>query len=229
MPIRATCSACRRGINAPDKYAGKSANCPGCGSAVSFPLMAATPTPVPPPPPQGPPAPPPISQVQEPPPVVAANAVGEAVLRTRAKYEALQLRSGFHARRFSLLAASCIGGLGTFLPWVKAPIIGTVAGTQGPDGWISLGLFAVVATLAYRGESRNEMTHGAKLGSAIIGGIAGAIAIWKIVGFNLKMSDMPSGNPFAEAMAMSSGVCVGLYVIAVAGVATALLGLKSKW
>jgi len=38
MPIRVVCSSCKRGINAPEKYAGKSAKCPGCGASITIPM-----------------------------------------------------------------------------------------------------------------------------------------------------------------------------------------------
>jgi hypothetical protein len=38
MPIRITCPGCQRGINAPEKYAGKVAKCPGCGAALKIPF-----------------------------------------------------------------------------------------------------------------------------------------------------------------------------------------------
>lgn len=34
MPIKVTCSSCDKTINAPDKYAGKKAKCPGCGERI---------------------------------------------------------------------------------------------------------------------------------------------------------------------------------------------------
>jgi hypothetical protein len=37
MSIRIVCPGCQKGITAPDKYAGKSAKCPGCGSEISIP------------------------------------------------------------------------------------------------------------------------------------------------------------------------------------------------
>ena len=37
MPISVECPGCSKTINAPDKYAGKSAKCPGCGGAITIP------------------------------------------------------------------------------------------------------------------------------------------------------------------------------------------------
>lgn len=51
MPIAVTCSACQKKINAPERYAGKRAKCPGCGAAIAIPVASAAP----PPPPVAPP------------------------------------------------------------------------------------------------------------------------------------------------------------------------------
>ncbi len=37
MSIQVTCPHCSKTINAPDKFAGKSANCPGCKNAIQIP------------------------------------------------------------------------------------------------------------------------------------------------------------------------------------------------
>jgi len=38
MPIRVICPGCLKGINAPDKYAGHVAKCPGCGTPIKVPF-----------------------------------------------------------------------------------------------------------------------------------------------------------------------------------------------
>lgn len=45
-------------------------------------------------------------------------------------------------QRLAILILAGLGALATFMPWVKAPIVGTINGTKG-DGWITLALFAV--------------------------------------------------------------------------------------
>jgi len=37
MSIRVECGGCGKGIKAPDKFAGKSAKCPGCGESIAIP------------------------------------------------------------------------------------------------------------------------------------------------------------------------------------------------
>ncbi len=38
MPIQVTCPHCSKTINAPDKFAGKTANCPGCKKPIQIPI-----------------------------------------------------------------------------------------------------------------------------------------------------------------------------------------------
>lgn len=40
MPIRVTCSNCKKGVTAPSKYAGRTVKCPGCGSELHIPKRA---------------------------------------------------------------------------------------------------------------------------------------------------------------------------------------------
>jgi len=43
MAIRVQCGGCKKFINAPDKRAGTTAACPGCGAALSIPPLAPPP------------------------------------------------------------------------------------------------------------------------------------------------------------------------------------------
>ena len=46
-------------------------------------------------------------------------------------------------QRLAILITAAVGALSTFMPWAKAPIVGSVPGTEIEDGlgWISFGLF----------------------------------------------------------------------------------------
>lgn len=48
---------------------------------------------------------------------------------------------GMHNQRFAIVVAAGVGMLATFLPWFYVPIIGSVSGTTGAAGWITLVLF----------------------------------------------------------------------------------------
>jgi hypothetical protein len=121
-------------------------------------------------------------------------------------------------QRLAILIASVLGALGTFMPWVSLPIVGSINGTKG-DGYITLILFCIPIVLSVLG-NRNKAISGVRMYAASAGaGISSLIAIYKIIDFNSKMAPA-SDNPFAQAVASSVSIEYGLYVIAVAGLAT---------
>lgn len=130
--------------------------------------------------------------------------------------------SGRHKQRFAILIAAGLGISATFLPWVHAPIIGSVAGTAG-DGWLTLVLFIPALVFALRGDSHIPIRGGKRLGLAIPAGLAAILGIWKIIGFKTAMSDAQDDNPFAKAMSLSIQIGFGLYLLVAAGVAVAVV------
>lgn len=82
MPIRLTCSACSKPMQAPDVAAGKRVKCPNCQAVVSVPMQAAAAAPAavparPAPPPVPPPAPPvPAAPAPAPVPATSDNPFG---------------------------------------------------------------------------------------------------------------------------------------------------------
>jgi hypothetical protein len=129
-------------------------------------------------------------------------------------------------QRLAILIASGLGALATFMPWVKAPIVGTISGTQG-DGWITLVLFAVSIVLSLMNDKTKKI-EGSKLYGAIIPAvIAALVGIWKIIDFNSKMGDV-GDNPFAQALGASVSIEFGLYLVVLAGIATPVLAFLIK-
>lgn len=112
--------------------------------------------------------------------------------------------------------------LATFLPWVHAPIIGSVFGTAG-DGWITLVLFIPAMVLALSGTKLYPVMGGARLGAAIPAGIAAFIGLEKIVSFKSKMGDLPRDNPFAQALSASVQIGIGIYLLIAAGITLVVL------
>lgn len=130
-------------------------------------------------------------------------------------------RKGIHymnKQRLAIVVAAGIGMLCTFLPWASIPFIGSINGTRG-DGWITLLFFAVPLAIGLLTGQKSEEVDGVKLwasmGFALISGI---IAIYKIVDFNSKMSNL-SDNPFAKAISSTVSVEWGLYLLALTGIA----------
>jgi hypothetical protein len=129
-------------------------------------------------------------------------------------------------QRLAILIASVIGALGTFMPWVKLPFLGTINGTKG-DGYITFILFCIPVVISLLGE-RTSRISGVKLYSAFAGaGISSIIALYKIIDFRSKMGSA-SDNPFAQAVASSVSIEYGLYVIALAGIAVIASGIFVK-
>ena len=111
-----------------------------------------------------------------------------------------------HAQRVGVAVAAAAGMLSAFLPWVTfGPM--SAAGTDGTDGWIVLGVFAVPFLMAIAGGS----VVGRVL-SAIAGVLGLACGVFKIVQLSQAKSELRD-NPFAGAI--SPGI--GLFVMIIAG------------
>jgi hypothetical protein len=130
-----------------------------------------------------------------------------------------------HKQRLGVLIAAAAGIVATFLPWIHAPIIGSVSGTQG-DGWITLILFLPAVILCLSGDSTKPIKGGKRLGTVIPSLIASLIGAYKIADFKSIKSSMNEGmedNPFAEMFASTVQIGIGLYLLIAAGVAVAVL------
>lgn len=125
-------------------------------------------------------------------------------------------------QRLSILIVAGLGVLATFMPWVKAPIIGSISGTKG-DGWVTFFLFAVPLVLSLI-KDRSKAIKGLQLYGAVVPGVLAAIiGIWKVIDFNAAMSEMDD-NPFAELLAAGVSVEYGLYLVILAGLALPICG-----
>jgi len=128
-----------------------------------------------------------------------------------------------HKQRMFIVVAAVIGVVSCFLPWVNAPIVGAISGTQGTDGWIVLGLFGVAAGLSLLGERAQPMATGPGVVAGALGAIAAGIGLWKIIAFHEKMKDLGADNAFAKALSSTVSVGVGLYLVVAAGVAIPII------
>lgn len=118
-----------------------------------------------------------------------------------------------NAERIAVVVASSVGMVCTFLPWAETPF-GNVDGTAG-DGFITLLLCGVALVVGLIGDKNAPMASGQRTASALSGGAAGALALWKIIDFNSAMANNPLGSAFSIGM--------GLYLLVVAGAAIAIL------
>lgn len=133
--------------------------------------------------------------------------------------------SHFSAQRIVLAIAAAVGMLATFLPWVKAPIIGSIDGTAG-DGWITLGLFACSFALCFSGD-RSRSISGTNYAAIVIPSLlAGLIGVWKVFSFRDKMAELRSDhNTFTAAMSSTVQIGIGIYLLIIAAAAMIILPL----
>jgi len=129
-------------------------------------------------------------------------------------------------QRLSILIASGLGAIATFMPWVKAPIIGTISGTKG-DGWITFVLFSIAIFYALKDDKSKRIEGKSFYGVIIPPIIASLIGIWKIFDFNSKMANL-GNNDFANALGASASIEFGLYLVVMAGIAVPILSFIIK-
>lgn len=136
-------------------------------------------------------------------------------------------------QRLAILIIAGLGALATFMPWVKAPIVGTINGTKG-EGWITLVLFAVPLIISIFNDKTKALKGVLLYGAIIPSLLAGAIGIWKIIEFNSTMSSELSGFPLrgigagAKALGATVSIDFGLYLVTLAGIALPIAAFLIK-
>src|SRR5688572_4929719 len=113
-----------------------------------------------------------------------------------------------HKQRIGVLVAAALGMIATFLPWLHAPIVGTVAGTVG-DGWVSFALFAIALILAILGNRSLSMSSGNRMGAVVLGLLAAVYGIWKYMSFNDLSSEIGS-SPGTDEILSTMSVGIGV-------------------
>jgi hypothetical protein len=126
-------------------------------------------------------------------------------------------------QRVGIIIAAAAGMLGTFLPWVNVPILGSFVGTQS-DGWITFVLFALTAFLAIVGNKQRVLRGGQFFITMLFGVAAGGFGLWKIIDFHTSIGNTASDNPLTRAVGSVVSIGVGLYLIVIAGLAVLVLG-----
>lgn len=128
-----------------------------------------------------------------------------------------------HFQRVGIIIAAAAGMLGTFLPWVNVPILGSISGTQG-DGWITFVLFALTVFLAIVGKKQQVLRGGQFFITMLFGVAAGGFGLWKIIDFHTSIGSSASDNPLTRAVGSVVSVGIGLYLIVIAGLVVLVLG-----
>jgi hypothetical protein len=128
-----------------------------------------------------------------------------------------------HQQRLAIVIAAAVGMLGTFLPWVSVPFLGSISGARG-DGWISFVLFLVALLMALLGNKQSIMKGIQFVVAIVFGALAAALGVWKILDINSAMGETTAENPLSQSLGSIVSIGIGLYVIVVAGIAIILLG-----
>ena len=155
-------------------------------------------------------------QFSQPPPLIVSK-------------ELPSLIAGMHNQRLIVGVAAVFGMLATFLPWVHAPIVGSVSGTAGPDGWLSLLLFIPALSQSLSGSKAEPFLLRARLTASLPAFFAALLGIYKIIEFNSKFADVPRDNPFAQAMMASVQIGIGIYILVGAGITITLASLSGNF
>lgn len=137
-----------------------------------------------------------------------------------------QAGSGLHVQRIGVGLAAAAGVLATFLPWVTAPIVGTVRGTSGPDGWITLAMFVPALVLSFLGSRESPLGQWQQYVAAVPAGLAAVIGGYKVYDLTSRMSAAMKevdDNPLAQVVAIAAANTVrigtGIYLLILAGAA----------
>jgi hypothetical protein len=218
MPITTQCPGCNQTLSVPDQYAGARANCPSCGTAVTFPAAGAAP---PPAPPVVAPAPPgdyqaaPAAAYPQPPayPPGEAGYAAAAPALPRDNTELFNLIGiGAGAFFFLLLFIS------TFLRWVsirmevvaEAPPT-SFSGTHFGDGRLVL-LFSLLLGVAV---GLNFLTRKLLPLTMLIAGAFGTFTLMVMLS---HLGKTPGTGPLAGLMTTSAGAGIWVGLFAALGV-----------
>src|SRR4051812_14781253 len=127
-----------------------------------------------------------------------------------------------HNQRKIVLILAIAGMAGTFLPWATIGDFMKIDGTAG-DGYITLGLFAVCAIVAFLG----KMTYPVKTVALLLGFIVPALLAVTVAVMDMlrlqKSADKTTDLPYEEMFKTHVGY--GIYLIIAAGAAIAILSV----
>jgi len=130
-------------------------------------------------------------------------------------------------QRVAIIICAAAGMLCTFMPWVNVPIVGSVNGTRGNDGWITFCLFAVPLVISLLGNQKTNITVNNGYIVMAVALVASGIGIYKIVDFNHTMG-ATDDNPFSKLLESTISVGFGLYLLVFAGIAIIICNLAMK-
>jgi hypothetical protein len=117
-----------------------------------------------------------------------------------------------------MMVAAAAVMIGTTLPWISAPIVGSMPGYRG-DGIFALAAGAVALVVVLVGAAMDLSFSVQKWTAVLMGSVAVAIPAVKWYELELRINEVAgSDNPFSGAVSASVNVDVGLVVTLVGGI-----------
>ena len=128
--------------------------------------------------------------------------------------------------RAALALLALVGVVGTFLPWVGVPLLGTFDGTAGDGpGWITAGLFVVSGVVAEGTGPKRPLSLPTAIGCAVPALLAGAYALYKMLDLQRSAAQMAAGNVLAQALISSASVEIGMILVLGCGIVVPLVSV----
>ncbi len=129
-------------------------------------------------------------------------------------------------QRIIIIIFCIIGVISTFLPWMKAPIIGTINGTTG-DGWITFTLFLATIVFCLL-DDKNKSPNGILLYATISAPlIAAMIGVYNILDVQSAIEDLED-NFLANLFGVEITIKYGLFVLVCSGLAASITAIIFK-
>ncbi|MBN1637746.1 MAG: hypothetical protein JW866_02175, partial [Ignavibacteriales bacterium] len=124
-------------------------------------------------------------------------------------------------QKLVILIIAAVGAISTFLPWAKVEFGGSISinGTNGGDGWITFGLFAVAGAMAFLGDKTKPLSGIYKTITLITGLIASVIGILNIVNIKSELSEISSTELYGDQLKDIVSLGFGLWLIVISGLA----------
>ncbi|MBN2571990.1 MAG: hypothetical protein JXA68_07670 [Ignavibacteriales bacterium] len=128
-------------------------------------------------------------------------------------------------QKLVIIIIAALGVVSTFLPWATVKLYASISinGTNGGDGWITLGLFAIAGTLSLIGDRKRPLNGTYKIITMVAGLVAAVVGILNIVNMRSKLSEISNQNFFGDQLKDMVSTGFGLWLIVICGLALAIV------
>jgi len=124
-----------------------------------------------------------------------------------------------------IIGGVCVlGMLATFLPWVQAPIVGSLSGARG-DGWFNFAGFGLALLVAMMPRPSAALAAGRRVVIGLLACGCVALAVSKIVAISDMRAEHEADGGLAAAFSAGTSVGNGVWLAIFTGIATVVLCL----